>query len=984
MVSAAGVADAPNLAEQYRADRRQAVESGAAARFPAAWLQRADDLARRAEGLQAAGLMGEAAARWRDARWQLPALPADFPQHVSRIFGNPRLKHGHYVRVVAYSRDNARLASASKDGTVRVWDLGNGRELAVFRGRLGDDMRAAAFAPDGRSIAFADGTTVKVCDLQSGAVTKTLTGHGGFVNCLSFRGDGARLATGSDDRTVRVWDVAAGKEVANLGTQNSMIHAVAYSADGKLLAAVNGDGRLSVYAPDNRERRQPLGQDTHAGAAYAVAFTPDGQTIVTAGADRKIVLIGAPGPNGEPLDGTGAKKRELAGHTEYVTSVAISHDGKTLASGSRDATVRLWDLATGRQLRTFLGHTEEVTSVAWAPDDRQIASGSHDQSVHLWNLESTDAYRQLAGHKGPVWSAAMSPDGRQAASGGADRIVRIWDVTTGRQQFDLAGHSQAVTAVAFQPGGPLLASASGDRTVRLWNVETGQAVRTLEGHEAHVLATVFHPNGQTLYSGGADRTVRQWTVATGQPGPVLNGHSAAVSALAIRGDGAQLASAGTDGTVKLWSTADGKLESSFLAHETGGVSAIAYSPDGQRLATCGADKQVRIWNPRSRPIKEPMSRILGHSGPVLSLAFSPRGPFLATGGADQVVKVWNIQDRNEVRSFRGHSDWVTSVAFSSDGASVASASVDQRVLLWRFLIDDNPASGGHSRRVTALSIRGDGKQFASASDDRTVRLWDAAGGGEILTLAGHTGAIVSVAVSPNGRQIATAGQDRKIKIWDPAGGREIAAHDCADEPLLLAYTPDGQRILSWLRRRSANEDDSTDTIQQFDAATLKPIDALTDRGRRVSCLTFSADGAWAAMGSSDGSVRLWDIAKKERVGGDKPVHSKALWDLALSPDKKTIIAADKEGDVKIAPVARNGEVRSVHTTALQLDGLQVSPDGTRLATFGDGRVELRNLANDEVIRTWSIPGVRTVAFFPNGRTLLAGLDNSTILALELP
>src|SRR5262249_9534248 len=140
-------------------------------------------------------------------------------------------------------------------------------------------------------------------------------------------------------------------------------------------------------------------------AAYAIAFTPDGKSIVTGGHDPKLVLIGAPGPHGEPLDGAGAKKREFIGHTELVTSLAVVPDGKSLISGSRDFSIRLWDIKTGQILRTFLGHTEEVASVAFGPGDRQMASGGHDQTVRLWNLDPTDAHRIYAGATGPVWSA---------------------------------------------------------------------------------------------------------------------------------------------------------------------------------------------------------------------------------------------------------------------------------------------------------------------------------------------------------------------------------------------------------------------------------------------------------------------------------------------------------------------------------------------------------------------------------------------------
>jgi WD40 repeat protein len=378
-------------------------------------------------------------------------------------------------------------------------------------------------------------------------------------------------------------------------------------------------------------------------------------------------------------------------------------------------------------------------------------------------------------------------------------------------------------------------------------------------------------------------------------------------------------------------------------------------------------------------VKEPLAKLSGHGGPVSALAFSPDGQFLASGGSDQVVKVWNVQSRHEVRTYRGHGDWVTAVAFGPDGRSIVSGAADKLVLLWRFQADEGDGGfGGHGRQVKAVAVSGDGRLFASASEDRTVKLWDPAAGAERRTLAGHAGGLTAVAVAPDGKRVLTAGDDRRIRAWDAVTGREVQVHEGNDEVLLLAYQADGSRFLAWQRRRGSGDDDVTTTVQQYDAATLKPLEALSDR--------LSADGALVAMGSSDGSVRLWEFAKKERVGGDRPASAKALWDLALTPDKKTLITADHEGEVKVAPLAKAaGPGRTFKSAAAVLDGLAVSPDGARLATFGGGRVELWDVATGKALRSWQTPsGVKALAFTPDGKHLLTGNDDSTLYLLELP
>jgi Tol biopolymer transport system component len=242
--------------------------------------------------------------------------------------------------------------------------------------------------------------------------------------------------------------------------------------------------------------------------------------------------------------------RTLTGHDGWVTSVAWSPDGTTLASSSAYDTARLWDAASGDEQATLTGHDNGVFSVAWSPDGTTLASGVNDPTVRLWDAASGDEQATLTGHDGLVWSVAWSPDGTTLASGGDDGTVRLWDAASGDEQATLTGHDGRVTSVAWSPDGTTLASGGIDGTVRLWDAASGDEQATLTGPA--VWSVAWSPDGTTLATACSDETVRLWDAASGDEQASLTGHDGRVYSVAWSPDGTTLASGGDDGTVRLW------------------------------------------------------------------------------------------------------------------------------------------------------------------------------------------------------------------------------------------------------------------------------------------------------------------------------------------------------------------------------------------------------------------------------------------------
>jgi WD40 repeat protein/tRNA A-37 threonylcarbamoyl transferase component Bud32 len=484
------------------------------------------------DGKELASSDGQAVKRWDVATGQLRAAAA--------------CKTG-WERVQVFSHDGRILAGTHGDRGLTLGDLAApGQPVQVAR--LNDDawLQCMAFSPDDKLLAVAEGERVHVIDVRQRAMIMSFRPPSGRPSvALAFGPHGKELAALDERGILRLWNLADFSGRMPPGQPlPSPVHTLAFMADGKTLLTGTSDepctftrypivGRTwnyqavftSLPAPSIRfwdvaSGKEHSARTVHLGVQLnELALSADGRVLATACSGGNFGLCDlATGQEKFPLFVRSEDQAYwkfcmavhklrwlgIGGVPKYktsVTHVALSPDGRVLATACTAGLVQLWDTGSGRLLQKLPGEHPAVACLAFSPDGATLAVGQ-EREVQLWEVAGARLLRTLAGHKGAVRSVAFSADGKLLASGGEDWRIELWDPATGRERATLPGHLEAVTALAFAPDGRTLASGSWDRTVKLWHVGTAQEVLSLEGHSGKILCVAFAPDGLTLASGG--------------------------------------------------------------------------------------------------------------------------------------------------------------------------------------------------------------------------------------------------------------------------------------------------------------------------------------------------------------------------------------------------------------------------------------------------------------------------------------------------
>jgi WD40 repeat protein/uncharacterized caspase-like protein len=640
------------------------------------------------------------------------------------------------------------------------------------------------------------------------------------------------------------------------------------------------------------------------------------------------------------------------GHADDVNSVAISPNGKIVASGSRDRTIRLWEIATGTELRAIIetdGMTDEIGAVAFSPDGKTLAV-CQSNTVKIWDIQTGTRLRVLDKHHDTVGSLAYSADGKMLVSGSMDEI-KVWDVSTGTvlQTFLRNTSSFLDTAIALSSDGTILAGVTDDprvkvrtcedcRTVNgsiiiLWDTLKGTELERLKGRPTDIKCLAFSADGKILAGGSGDGTIILWNVSTGTPTLTLTGHTAVVNSVVFTREGQTLASGSNDSTIRIWDGETGTLRHRLTGHAAG-VTSVAFSSDGTTLASGSIDRTIRLW---AATTGAQLSTLKGYGSNFLTVAVDPRGRFLASASSDGLIRLWDLYSDAPPRALASESIKPASassirknqaIAFSPDGTTLASGGLYEGVRLW------NLSTGKQSATLTGdsvgpLAFSPDGKYLAGV-EFKTIKLWDVSSGKLCVTFEelGLQDQINEIAFSADGKTLLSGSNDRYTRVWDVSTGERLRMFELQSNSQMtrIFLSPDGktEAISNYLVAPfvASPEHGKIDLFEIPGGSNRRVLKGLAGL---AAAFAFSPDGKVVAAGDSEGKIILWNRSTGEQLQ-TLSGHSNGISSLAFSANGKTLASGSEDGTTRLWDASTGSELVSVSTFG-QTDWLVVSPNG---------------------------------------------------------
>ena len=706
----------------------------------------------------------------------------------------------------------------------------------------------------------------------------------------------------------------------------------------------------------------------------------------------------------------GSLQTTLTGHTQWVRSVCFSPDGKYIASGSDDDTIRVWNIEKNEEKTILKGHALRVNSVCFSPDGKYIVSGSPDNTVRVWDWKK-DEEKTILRHHTSVESVCFSPDGKYIVSGLKNGNVRVWDWEKNEEKTILEGQTSRVESVCFSPDGKYIASGSNDATVRVWDWEKNEEKTILKGHTKWVNSVCFSPDGKYIASGSADSTVRVWDWEKNEEKTILKGHTGHVECVCFSPDGKYIASGLSDSNVRVWDWK--KNEEKTVLRHSASVECVCFSPDGKYIVSAGGefDRTVHVWDWEKN---EEKTTLEGHAGHVENVCFSPDGKYIASGssdirGEDNTVRVWDWK-KNEEKTVLRHTDRVHSVCFSPDGKYIASGSWDSTVRVWDWeKNEEKTIFKGQTRMMDSVCFSSDGKYILSGSGG-TVCVWDwekneekhktiilintdeginscsFSNNNQHITAGGSSGQILIYSIKnlSFGKTIVTPLQDtnnnlkvrcsycaKTFNIPEKGLGNIIKCHHCDEKLKVNDFTTLhlfnenselNQFVIKPHSSEIASTNDNREEIKEFSLEEIESNEIIKKNK--------------FPMTTTHQHIHTPERQLKTTFKG----HTQWVRSVCFSPDGKYIASGSDDCTIRVWDIEKNEEKTILKGHAHRMNSVCFSPDGKYIVSGSwDKTVRVWDWKKDEEKTILRHPtSVDSVCFSPDGKYIVSGSKNGNV------
>jgi len=594
------------------------------------------------------------------------------------------------------------------------------------------------------------------------------------------------------------------------------------------------------------------------------------------------------------------------GHHKEITSISFSKDGKYIATGSEDRTIKLWDILTGREIRTILGHSDKINSILFSPDSRYIASASSDNTIKIFEIETGLEYMTLTGHSREVNSISFSPDGRYLASSSSDATIKLWDLNTRKEIKTFP--SEFFSFVKFSPDGSCIATKAWVNKIAILEPFTGKK-KILQGHDEHITSIDFSSDGKYLVSGGFDKKVKIWEVSTGQLVHSFEENNESIFSVAFSPDN-KIVVAGSFNSIKIW---DIEKKENILTIQQPYSSIVAFSPDGKYIAATSEANTITLYETvNGKEVK----RFKGNFGWVNRVKLSPDNKYAAIGfayldndtdGAKYGISLIEMSTGKEIKKIVGFQNEITAFAFSSDSKLLVTRSPDSVSLLksdsWIKIWDVATANLLHKYKLNDdwgefVEFLNDGKYIIS-HDYSSVILLDVKNGQQIEIIE-DSSAVKNLIISQNGKYAAWSSGPPYLKI-----------------KIMNLFA---QKIITTIK---AHKED-------------------------IESLSFSTDGKYIVSGSHDKTIKLWETETGNlmwKVEDVDPIKS-----VAFSSDGKFICYGTKKGSIKLLRIADGNEIINAQATNFPINFLNFSSSGRLIAAeVGNREIIFLNPQNGNTV-----------------------------------